>query len=97
MTIFITNISFARFAVFSPQAMIQQAIENSKLDTSTTTDQIGEIQVGPIFHPTVAEFADPLAYIAKIRAEAEQYGICKIVPPEGWNPPCMVDMNSSKR
>ncbi|GMH65401.1 hypothetical protein TrST_g10127 [Triparma strigata] len=79
------------------QAMIQQAIENSKLDTSTTTDQIGEIQVGPIFHPTVAEFADPLAYIAKIRAEAEQYGICKIVPPEGWNPPCMVDMNSSKR
>ena len=29
--------------------------------------------------------------------QAEQYGICKVVPPPGWNPPCEVDMNSGKR
>ena len=29
--------------------------------------------------------------------QAEQYGICKVVPPPGWNPPCHVDMSSGKR
>jgi histone demethylase JARID1 len=33
----------------------------------------------------------------RIRSEAEHYGICKIVPPEGWNPPQMLSFNSSKQ
>ncbi|GMI32202.1 hypothetical protein TrRE_jg2457, partial [Triparma retinervis] len=36
----------------------------------------------------------PLDYVNKIRGEASKWGICKIVPPEGWSPPCEVDMNS---
>lgn len=32
-----------------------------------------------------------------IRSEAEQFGICKIVPPSGWNPPCQLDMNNPTR
>ena len=30
---------------------------------------------------------DALAYIDSIRPEAEKWGICKVIPPEGWNPP----------
>ncbi|CAA7020889.1 unnamed protein product [Microthlaspi erraticum] len=42
----------------------------------------------PIFYPTFEEFEDPLAYIEKLRGKAESFGICRIVPPVDWKPPC---------
>ncbi|EDQ89920.1 uncharacterized protein MONBRDRAFT_16906 [Monosiga brevicollis MX1] len=38
-----------------------------------------------VYRPTLTQFVDPMRYIESIRAEAETYGVVKIVPPTGWN------------
>ena len=69
------------------ERLLQQAIEKSKVD-AYRPDISESVPYGPTFFPTVEEFeGNPLHYINKIRPIAEKYGICKIVPPEGWNPP----------
>ncbi|KAL5796511.1 hypothetical protein ACOSQ2_001331 [Xanthoceras sorbifolium] len=44
----------------------------------------------PVFYPTEEEFSETLKYIASIRPRSEQYGICRIVPPPSWKPPCFI-------
>ncbi|XP_010537485.1 PREDICTED: probable lysine-specific demethylase JMJ14 [Tarenaya hassleriana] len=46
------------------------------------------IDEAPVFYPSPEEFEDTLAYIEKLRPKAESYGICRIVPPASWRPPC---------
>jgi len=78
----------------SPQSteeerLLQQAIKNSRRDRHLPKDG-GWLLLpsGPVFFPTEHEFeGNPLHYIDKIRPTAEKYGIAKIVPPAGWNPP----------
>ncbi|CAN0189403.1 unnamed protein product [Lampetra planeri] len=48
----------------------------------------------PVFEPSREEFAEPLAFIAKIRPIAEKTGICKIRPPADWQPPFAVDVDN---
>ncbi|CAK9273364.1 unnamed protein product [Sphagnum jensenii] len=50
----------------------------------------------PVFYPEEEEFKDPLAYIASIRPKAEPFGICRVVPPQSWRPPCPLRENSVK-
>lgn len=45
----------------------------------------------PAFYPTSEEFQDPMAYIRSISDIAKDYGICKVVPPEGWKMPFVTD------
>jgi hypothetical protein len=79
------------------EKLVQQAIENSKKMTRLTPGvREMNIPLAPIFYPTVEEFEGcPLNYIEKIRPMAQKYGICKIVPPAGWNPPfCKLKFNT---
>lgn len=47
----------------------------------------------PVFEPSREEFADPFAFIHKIRPVAEQTGICKVRPPPDWQPPFACDVD----
>lgn len=44
------------------------------------------LQEAPTFRPTEDEFKNPMEYIRRIAPQAKAYGICKIIPPDGWNP-----------
>ncbi|XP_040380778.1 lysine-specific demethylase 5C isoform X2 [Oryza brachyantha] len=63
---------------------------------ATTSGCGGVLSVpeAPVFRPTEEEFADPLAFVARIRPLAEPYGICRIVPPPSWSPPPVLDVSS---
>lgn len=50
-------------------------------------NRIFDLEHAPIYHPSILEFAKPMEYIESIALEAKEFGICKIVPPEGWRPP----------
>lgn len=45
----------------------------------------------PVFRPSDEEWRDPIAYISSIRAEAEPFGCCKIVPPPSFHLPFALD------
>jgi len=49
------------------------------------------LQDCPTFYPTAEEFKDPMAYVRSITPTAQDYGICKVVPPEGWKMPFVTD------
>ena len=75
------------------QRFLQQTIQTSKLEKTRVLLQgrDGKLDVpwAPTFYPTIEEMeGNPLHYVEKIRPIAEKYGICKLVPPKGWAPPC---------
>jgi len=49
------------------------------------------LEEAPTFYPSDQDFVDPYKYIHSIYSIGEKYGICKIVPPDNWNPPFCID------
>ncbi|KXX73938.1 Lid2 complex component lid2 [Madurella mycetomatis] len=49
------------------------------------------LQEAPTYRPTEEEWKEPFEYIRKISQEAREYGLCKIIPPESWNPDFAID------
>lgn len=75
------------------QLMINQAIQNSRQETHRV-NLVDDIPEAPVKRPSLEEFLDPIKYILSIKIECEAYGMCKIVPPEGWAPPFCVDFDN---
>ena len=53
------------------------------------------LQEAPTYYPTEEEWKEPFEYVRKIALEARKYGICKIIPPESWNPDFAIDTEVS--
>ena len=75
-----------------------EALDLASVKTSTSRDtgqmrrsRPFDLEVCPTFHPTRDEFADATSYIQSISDVGKKYGICKIVPPEGWKMPFVTD------
>ncbi|CAA0838680.1 Lysine-specific demethylase REF6 [Striga hermonthica] len=72
------------------------AAEVSGVGNVEVPSWLKSMPVAPEYHPTLAEFQDPIAYIFKIEKEAAKYGICKIVPPVSAAPRKTVVSNFNK-
>ncbi|KAG6413005.1 hypothetical protein SASPL_125702 [Salvia splendens] len=72
------------------------AVESSAAGNIEVSPWLKSMAVAPEYHPSLAEFQDPIAYIFKIEKEASKYGICKIVPPVPAAPRKTVVSNLNK-
>lgn len=79
-----------------PVNQAEQVKADKQAASCQAKQQQQRIEMAKVFHPTEEEFTDPLGYINKIRPIAEQYGICKIVPPKFWKPKFCLDMDDFK-
>lgn len=59
------------------------------------TSRIYELEEAPVYQPTEEEWKDPVEYMRKITPEAKRFGICKVIPPDSWNPDFAIDTEVS--
>lgn len=79
------------------QKCIPTQFNTPRYPPSRQRERLFELEEAPTFYPTVEEFSDPLRYIKWVGepegGDGKAYGIVKIVPPEGWNPPFALDQD----
>ncbi|KAM5572478.1 lysine-specific demethylase JMJ17 [Rosa sericea] len=75
---------------------VEKGVVGPNLSASSSSSSGSSLTIpsAPVYYPSEDEFRDPLEYICKIRAEAEPYGICRIVPPSSWKPPFALELDS---
>lgn len=59
------------------------------------TSRMYDLEEAPVYKPTEEEWKDPVEYIKKIQPEASKFGICKVIPPDSWNPEFAIDTKVS--
>ncbi|KAG6972075.1 hypothetical protein JG687_00001658 [Phytophthora cactorum] len=74
--------------------MLKLALAKSVVETKMV--HATSLPQGAVFYPTMEQFTDPIKYIASIEQEASRTGICKIVPPRGWNPPFAINFEDER-
>src|SRR5438874_13777340 len=65
---------------------------NYKYHDDVKQTRLYNLPEGKTYYPTWEEFRDPYKYIASISKEGKNYGIVKVIPPEGWVPGCSLDV-----
>lgn len=52
----------------------------------------GSIEPCPVLRPSMEEFSNPLPYLSRpdIAQLGKEYGLIKLIPPEGWNPTFLI-------
>lgn len=58
--------------------------------------RIPSLDEAPVLHPTEEEFKDTLKYVASILPHVKRYGVCRIVPPSSWQPPCHIEEEDTR-
>lgn len=71
-------------------------VETKHQYTEAPSERLFGLQTAPTYRPDRKEFADPLKYIEKIAPHAKKFGICKIIPPDDWQPQFAIDTEVSQ-
>ena len=68
---------------------LKKKIETSKEEDTATHTHKAPVTLfeAPTYRPSMEEFQEPIKWIRKMHKDMVKYGIVKVVPPEGWNPP----------
>ncbi|KAL7693703.1 putative JmjC domain, JmjN domain, Zinc finger, C5HC2-type [Plasmopara halstedii] len=74
--------------------MLKLALAKSVMETKMV--QMMPLPQAAVFYPTMEQFTDPIKYIASIERDASRTGICKIIPPLGWNPPFAINFEDDR-
>lgn len=88
-------LSSMRSAPLDLRSVERRGQPTASRETNKRTRPFG-LQEAPTYRPTDDEWRDPFEYIRKISPEASKYGMCKIIPPDSWNPDFAIDTEVRK-